>query len=99
MEQSRLPSYMTLRVQAFTTDRKLAFGFDGKSEDPKSFNRALPQGSPISPILFAITACAIFENQKRDIRITQKQDKFNTAYVDEAPFDVIDKFPDKVDTN
>jgi hypothetical protein len=78
MEQRRLPSYMILWVKAFTADRKLAFGFDGKSEDPKPFNRALPQGSPISPILFAITACAIFENQKRDIQITQKQDEFNT---------------------
>jgi hypothetical protein len=26
---------MTLLLKAFTTDRKLAFGFDGKSEDPK----------------------------------------------------------------
>jgi hypothetical protein len=49
MEQRRLPSYMTLWVKAFTTDRKLAFGFDGKSEDQKPFTRDLPQGSPISP--------------------------------------------------
>jgi hypothetical protein len=75
---------MALWVKAFATNRKLAFGFDGKSEDPKPFNRALPQGSQISPILFAITACAIFENQKRDIQITQKQDKFNTSYVDDV---------------
>jgi hypothetical protein len=83
MEPRRLPSYMTLWVKAFTTDRKLAFGFDGKSEDRRPFNRVLPQGSPISPILFATTACAIFENQKHDIQITQKQDKFNMSYVDD----------------
>jgi hypothetical protein len=62
---------------------KLVFGFDGKSEDPKPFDRALPQGSPISLILFAITACAIFEIQKPDIQITQKQDESNTSYVDD----------------
>jgi hypothetical protein len=58
---------MTLWVKAFTTDKKLAFSFDEKSEGPKPFNRVLPQGSPISPVFSAITACAIFENQKRDI--------------------------------
>jgi hypothetical protein len=83
MEQRRLPSYMILWVKAFTTDRKLEFGFDGKSEDPEPFNRALPQGTPISPTLFVITACAIFENQKHEIQITQKQDEFNTSYVDD----------------
>jgi hypothetical protein len=72
---------MTLWVNAFTTDRKLAFDFDGKSEAPEPCNRALPQGSPISPIHSAITACAIVETQKRGIQITQKQDKFNTSYV------------------
>jgi hypothetical protein len=74
---------MTLWVKAFATDRKLAFGFDGKSEDPKPYNRALIQGSTISPIVFTVTACTIFEHQKRDIQITQKQDEFNRQYVDD----------------
>jgi hypothetical protein len=74
---------MTLWVKAFITDRKFASGFDGKSEDPKRFNRALPQGSQISPILFAILAYAIFENEKRENQIIQKQDGFHTSYVDD----------------
>jgi hypothetical protein len=72
MEQRQLPSYMTLWVKEFITDRKLVFGFNAKSEDPKPLDRALPQGSPISPILFAITACAIFENEKQGNQSIQK---------------------------
>jgi hypothetical protein len=89
MEQRRLSSYM-IWVKAFTAD-KLAFGFDGKSEDPKPYNRALIQGSAISPIVFTITACTIFEHQKRDIQITQKQDEFNTSYIDDISLTQIEK--------
>jgi hypothetical protein len=45
IQQRRLPSYMTLWIKAFTANRKLAFGFDGKSEDRGSlielFHKAL----------------------------------------------------------
>jgi hypothetical protein len=68
---------MTLWAKACTSDRKLAFGFDGKSEDPNPFSRVLPQGSPIPLILFTIRDCTIFETQTHDIQITQKQDKIN----------------------
>jgi hypothetical protein len=93
MEQRQLSSYMALWIKAFTTDRKLTFGFDGKSEDPKPFNRALLQDSLISLILFAITAYAIFENEKRENQIIQKQDGFNTSYVDDISLVQIGKGP------
>jgi hypothetical protein len=46
----------------FTIDRLLSFGFDGISEIPKSFTVALPQESPVSPVLFAIIANAMLKN-------------------------------------
>jgi hypothetical protein len=52
MRQRRMPLYLTRWVAAFNTDRKLAFGFDRQTEDPQPYRCGLPQGSPISPILF-----------------------------------------------
>jgi hypothetical protein len=43
-------------------DRQLSFSFDDKIEDPQPTSGVLPQGSPSSPILFAIMAAAILES-------------------------------------
>jgi hypothetical protein len=41
--------------------RYLSFSFDDRIEPPKPISDVLPQGSPSSPILFAIMAVAIME--------------------------------------
>jgi hypothetical protein len=42
-------------------DRQLSLSFDDKIEDPQPASGVLPQGTPSSPIVFAIMAAAILE--------------------------------------
>jgi hypothetical protein len=59
MTSRRMTKYLINWVIAFTTDRELAFSFDGTQESGKPFIGAIPQGSPASPILFPIVMSAI----------------------------------------
>jgi hypothetical protein len=77
MHQRRLPMYLTNWVSAFNTDRKIAFGFDQQSEDPQPFQCDLPQGSPVSPILFLIFSNTMLEKQDYPLDAT------DTSYVDD----------------
>jgi hypothetical protein len=77
MRMRRLPTDLTRWVAAFTTERQLAFCFAGRVEDPRPFESGLPQGSPVSPILFLIYANAMMENQHKPIHERQ------LSYVDD----------------
>jgi len=78
MQQRRMPSYLIEWVAAFNTDRKIAFGFDQQSEEPQPYRCGLPQGSPISPILFLIYSNAMLERQH------YPADAIDTSYVDDV---------------
>jgi hypothetical protein len=60
MHFRKMPKYQVEWVRAMGQDRQLSFSFD-KIEDPQPASDVLPQGSPSSPILFAIMAAAILE--------------------------------------
>jgi len=73
-----MPSYLVEWVAAFNTDRKIAFGFDQQSEEPQPYRCGLPQGSPISPILFLVYSNAMLEKQH------YPADAIDTSYVDDV---------------
>ena len=78
MHQRRMLSYLIDWVAAFNTDHRIAFGFDRQFEEPQPYRCGLPQGSPISPILFLIYSNAMLEKQHHP------SDMVNTSYVDDV---------------
>lgn len=61
MQAHRLPLYLANWTASFTTSRTMAFCFDNCTEDAQPYNSSLPQGSPVSPVLFLLYAQAIME--------------------------------------
>jgi hypothetical protein len=76
MYERRIPIDLTNWISAFNTDQKIAFGFDQQSEDPQPYQCGLPQGSPVSPILFLIFSNAMLEKQDYPMDTT------DTSYID-----------------
>ena len=72
-----MPLYLTNWVTAFNMDPKLAFGFDQHTKQPQPYKCSLPQGSPISPLLFLIYSNAMLEKQHHP------SDATDTSYVDD----------------
>jgi hypothetical protein len=67
---------LLLTQDQFLSNGTLSFSFDGQIEPPTSFSSGLPQGSPISPVLFLIMANIITEVPPT---VTEK----TTSYVDD----------------
>jgi len=70
-------TYLVEWVVAFNTDRKITIGFDRQSEQPQPYRCGLPQGSPISSILFLIYSNTMLEKQH------YPADAIDTSYVDD----------------
>jgi hypothetical protein len=57
----RMPKYLIGWVKDLTLNRALSFSFDNQIGSPKPFCNGIPQGSPVSPILFSIMMSALME--------------------------------------
>jgi hypothetical protein len=69
-------------VDSFLTDRLIALAFDGQKEDLHPVATGIPQGSPVSPILFLFYLTNLFTDLKDSISL---QDKLSTpSYVDDC---------------
>jgi hypothetical protein len=77
MTQRRMPTYLINWTKYFTPNRTLSFSFDNNCESLQPFTHAIPQGSPVSPILFSIMMSAILD---ADDPINLQT---STAYVDD----------------
>jgi hypothetical protein len=78
LEQRCMPTYLRNWTRAFNEDRRLSFGLDSRIEEPQPFRCGLPQGSPVSPVLFLIYANAGLENEDKARDVT------DTSYVDDV---------------
>ena len=65
MKQLKLPQRVLKWVKCFLTNRSIVLAFDGERDKSQSVNSGIPQGSPISPILFLIYIRFLFDKIKR----------------------------------
>lgn len=70
LEPYRLPESLVNTIADFTTDRYIDLEFDGNQKTPVPFVSELPQGSPLSPILFVIYPTAVSRYQPTGEQIT-----------------------------
>jgi ribonuclease HI len=80
----KMPKYLVEWTHDFTNDRTLSFNFDNQAELPKPFKFSIPQGSPVSPILFSIMMCTITHpgNRAPPTHVVTYVDDMNESYAD-----------------
>jgi retron-type reverse transcriptase len=66
----KIPGDIIRWINSFFTDRKVQLVIDGYTCSSKKVEAGLPQGSPISPILFAIYINGFFDHIEEKISIT-----------------------------
>lgn len=76
MTHYKMPEYLVQLVSSFTSDRKVSIFLKGKMDGPTPISAGLPQGSPLSPVLFILDGSAILEKH------TTAMEK-DTCYVDD----------------
>ena len=65
-----LPRCLIQWILSFLQDRSIQLAFDGNIQQKRPIEIGIPQGSPISPILFLIYVSELFKNRSlNDIRI------------------------------
>lgn len=88
MQRLRLPSQLIRWVKSFMTDRKIQLAFDGQRQEKRPVRTGIPQGSPISPILFLIYIRHIFSEIKSDPEFA---DVKMPSFIDDVAFGVESK--------
>lgn len=62
LKRTGLPLSLLSWVKSFLSNRRLRLAFDGQIETFKSIETGIPQGSPVSPILFLIYIRDLFQS-------------------------------------
>ncbi|KHJ32656.1 hypothetical protein EV44_g3666 [Erysiphe necator] len=73
LKNKRLPTNLIAWIASFLSERELRLAFDGQSEHFSKINTGIPQGSPVSPILFLIYIKDLFAS--RAVKIIAYVDK------------------------
>jgi hypothetical protein len=71
-----LPKNLCFWIKSFMQDRYLQLAFDGELQEKTKVQIGIPQGSPVSPVLFLIYIRDIFSNIK-DLEVK------NPSYIDD----------------
>lgn len=78
MAEKGLPLSLIAFVKSFLNERQVRLAFDGEIEEFTEVNTGIPQGSPISPILFLIYISKLFSSNT----------VFHISYVDDVSISV-----------
>ena len=60
LQHQGFPPWAVRWVSSFLTDRKASLHFDGESTPPRQITAGVPQGSPLSPILFLLYTTSLY---------------------------------------
>ena len=52
LRKRKIPEYLVTRTKCFLEDRQTSLSFGGRTEEMQPVSAGIPQGSPVSPILF-----------------------------------------------
>jgi hypothetical protein len=63
-QKLQLPKSLCYWIRSFLQNRKIQLKFDGNSQKMTNIDIGIPQGSPISPILFLIYIRFLFTERK-----------------------------------
>ena len=78
LQRLGLPISLIAWINSFLSDRQLRLSFDGQTEQFTTIRAGIPQGSPISPILFLIYIRELLESTAT----------FNLSYMDDLALSV-----------
>src|ERR1700710_2303073 len=76
----KIPKEYKRWIQSWCAERKAKFRFNGRTSKTFNITAGVPQGSPLSPYLFAIAMKNIAEPKKQD---QKRQKALNLSYVDD----------------
>ena len=81
MQDLHLPYILTKWIQLFLSEQTVSLAFDGEKDSDQKVKSGIPQGSPISPILFLIYIRFLFTQVKK--QHTDPQIKI-PSYIDDV---------------
>lgn len=84
LRKLNLPQALLRWIWSFMSDRKVSINIQGKCDDAEPANMGLPQGSPLSPLLFILYTRNIFDILPKDCNVLGYMDDY-TIYVHGDP--------------
>lgn len=79
LQKRRTPTNLTTWITSFLSDRTTKLQFDDFTSDPLTASTGIPQGSPMSPILYLFYGADLLE-----ITDPAERDKFTGGYIDDT---------------